>query len=364
MARRRTRFRRRRRVVRRRRPRFRRRTFRRGRRRGRRSSGKISFQLPPLRYNNITSEEYIGIQGISNWFMLGKQLLDAGTCYNLAERNSQLPMPMFSGGPSSSTISISGQDIQDHKMKGKLIHEVTNSASGFVGLTFYFCVARRDLPDDVWDNGQHIWAGTPSGTGKVFVDFFERSVSQRQQLEPGHAALPGGTSTYVNYWRHPSFSPFMASEFCKSFKIYKTQHVNLGPGKICRVSQTCGWRKIMKSQLKASTNNVGLGAVGGVTRFLLVKALGQPCQPGDLSGAPVQNPNPAGRVTFATPLLYTVTREFLRSFPLYPSVRRLAFAISGIHQDTTPIAEEIPTTVNVQPSVAAGGDAGEVPGAN
>lgn len=364
MARRRTRFRRRRRVVRRRRPRFRRRTFRRrGRRRGRRSNGKLSFQMPPLRYSNIFSEEYLGIQGIANWFMIGKQLLNAEDCKNYAERNSQLPMPIFSGGPSSSTITISGQDIQKHKMRGKQIHEVTNSASGFVGLTFYFCVARRDLPDDVWDNGTHIWGGTPTGTGKVFVDFFERSVSARQQLEPGHAALPGGTSTYVNYWRHPSYTPFMASEFVRSFKIYKTQHINLGPGKIVRLTQNCGWRSIDKSQLKAGVNNTGLGAIGGVTRFIIVKAIGQPVQPSDITTAG-QTLNPAGRVTFATPYLYTVTREFIRTFPIYPSVKRLAFAISGIHQDTTPIAEEIPTTVNVQPSAAAGGDAGEVPGAN
>ena len=197
----------------------------------------LRFLLPkPLTWVQTSSQTILGFQGICKWAML-EPCLDWQDMQDTAGKISQTNLTV--GGVTYNNVGL------DHMAKVSCHYEILNTSLAYAQIEAYYCVPRRDVPDDTFARGIHTEPGTITATdGNTLYHIFNRSTTSARNLEGSTTAVPGGTSTYDTYFQHPQFQPFHSPEFCRLFKIYKTQRFQLAAGKRVALTVKSGYRKI------------------------------------------------------------------------------------------------------------------------
>ena len=141
----------------------------------------------------------------------------------------------------------------------------------------------------------------------------------------------------------PSFNLFHSPEFCRLFKIYKTQRFQLAAGKRVALTVKSGYRRIPNDVLqRGSTDSQGYSYFRGTGRFILLKIHGQVVTKDDVT---TTTANPSAQVTYATTAFAVAVTKRLRTTPIYGSIKLFSYDMAGINATDTPIAEKIPATV-------------------
>ena len=311
--------------------------FRKGRRMRRGGMSRaLRFLLPkPLTWVKTSSQTILGLQGICKWAML-EPCLDWQDMSDTAGKTSQ------------SNLTIAGSTYNnvglDHMVKVSAHYEILNTSLAYAQIEAYYCVPRRDIPDDQFGRGIHTEPGSITAiNGNTIYHIFNRSTQNTVNLEASTTAYPGGTSSYETYFQHPQFQPFHSPEFCRLFKIYKTQRFQLAAGKRVALTVKSGYRRIPNDVLqRGTTDNQGYSYFRGTGRFILLKIHGQVVTKDDVT---TTTANPSAQVTYATTAFAVAATKRLRTTPIYGSIKLFSYDMAGINATDTPIAEKIPATV-------------------
>jgi len=311
--------------------------FRKGRRMRRgRMSRALRFLLPkPLTWVKTSSQTILGFQGICKWAML-EPCLDWQDMQDTAGKISQ--SNLTTAGVTYNNVGL------DHMAKVSCHYEILNTSLAYAQIEAYYCVPRRDVPDDTFGRGIHTEPAPITDTdGNTLYHIFNRSTTVARNLEGSTTAVPGGTSTYDTYFQHPQFQPFHSPEFCRLFKIYKTQRFQLAAGKRVALTVKSGYRKIPNDVLqRGTTDNYGYSYFRGTGRFILLKIHGQVVVKDDVAATAA---NPSSKITYATTAFAVAVTKRLRTTPMYGSIKLFSYDMAGINATDTPIAEKIPATV-------------------
>ena len=308
------------------------RRFRRGR-----MSRALKYLLPkPLTWIKTSTQTILGYQGICKFAML-EPCLDQPDLVDTAGKISQKNF-MLSGGRSYNNVGL------DHMVKVSAHYELLNTSLAYAQIEAYYCVPRRDIPDDQFGRGIHTEPGTILATdGNTIFHIFNRSMQTSWNLDGDATSLPGGTSTFSAYWRHPQFQPFHSPEFCRLFKVYKTQRFQLAAGKRVALTVKSGYKRIPQDVIqRGNTDDVGYSYLRGVGRFILLKIHGQVVTAPDVS---TTTANPSAKVTYATTSLAVAVTKRLRTTPIYGNIKIFSYDMAGINASDTIIPEKIPATV-------------------
>lgn len=309
----------------------------RGKRRFRRGgvSKALRHFLPkPALYNAITSQTILGVQGAAYFKML-EPVLDGIECTDMADRAYQKNLTV--NGVSTQQTAL------DHMMKASIHHEIMNSGLSHAQVEAYWCVARRDVPEDQFENGIHADLTGTSGTGSTIYHMFNRSLVTDLNLESGTTALPA-TSNIDAYYKFPTYQPFQCPEFCRLFKIYKVQRFQVPPGRRFSLTQKTPWKRVHNDILQRAeaAANQGIAYLRGVGRFILLKVHGQVISNADVTST---SNNPSSELTYSTPAFYLASTKRIKAYPLYGDVKVVSYDMAGISNSTTVLNERVPATV-------------------
>lgn len=221
--------------------------------------------------HNISSDSFTigggGVSGINNWdyrtynepaylYDLGSQLL--------TQQNNQA---ISAGG-----VSGINQDQPSRMLleNTHVVYDFFNRATSACTLKVYFCHAKQDLYLQIPGPG-----GSPvnvmnytSPVGLVY-DWSGQPISAIQQgVAAAENAGPGAT-TYLDVGIVPTSSPI----FNQYFTIHREQEIEFAIGGSHRLE----WNRSYDKVLDASHyGNPAMGAVRGITEFVLFQAWGQP----------------------------------------------------------------------------------------
>lgn len=235
------------------------------RRRGRRGSSRSQMNkwlwhsvCTPQVVKQTTALGKSGIQSQRQWWSM-----PLATLTDLKEMLARRPAKFFATGTTTEFGANTGKLGVSKLFKQFLVQNRSNTN---MHLKIYYCFARKDITTTQY-------AITDTAAQTVFASDDTTAFNQG----PGQPANPVGVSAKHQY---PAYTPFMSSDFCSLFKVYKTKSLVLQPNGYTSLS--CKQRpKEFRIEYLLDTGTPEWQR--GWSKLLLFSWVGQPIDAGDIA---------------------------------------------------------------------------------